>query len=98
MISDKTLRAVTLCSMPARRRVHRAGRAAFGVLVAVVLLTRAAFAAGVSDPLKTIDNPGGGQVVYGPLEGEKSMRDAMATMLRNVHGHFGEKPQIGKFF
>jgi len=55
-------------------------------------------AAEVSDGLKTINNPGGGQVVYGPLDDVKSMRDAMATMLKNVHGHFGEKPQIGKFF
>jgi hypothetical protein len=22
----------------------------------------------------------------------------MGTMLRNIHGHFGDRPQIGKFF
>jgi hypothetical protein len=48
--------------------------------------------------LKTINNPGGGQVVYGPLTNVTSMGDAMGAMLRNVHGHFGDKPQIDKFF
>ena len=50
------------------------------------------------DALKIIDNPGGGQVVYGTLPGEASFGGGMATMLRNVHGHFGERPQVGKFF
>jgi hypothetical protein len=50
------------------------------------------------DEFKTIDNPGGGQAIYGPVTGVSTMRDAMATMLRQVHGHFGDKPQIGRFF
>ncbi len=48
--------------------------------------------------LKTIDNPGGGQIVYGPVTGQTSLQGAMGTMLRNVHSHFGERPQIGRFF
>jgi hypothetical protein len=51
------------------------------------------------DSLKTINNPGGGQIIYGPLlGGESSLPDAMVSMLRNVHARFGERPQIGKFF
>jgi len=65
----------------------------------VLALGCAASAAGYqSNALKTIDNPGGGQAVYGPLTGVSTLRDAMATMLRQVHGHFGDRPQIGKFF
>ncbi len=50
------------------------------------------------DGLHTIDNPGGGQVVYGTLTGQSSLSNAMVFMLRQVHGHFGDRPQIGKFF
>jgi hypothetical protein len=50
------------------------------------------------DGLKTIDNPGGGQIVYGPVAGQTSMQGAMGAMLRNVHSLFGERPQIGRFF
>jgi hypothetical protein len=50
------------------------------------------------DGLKTIDNPGGGQVLYGALPGESSLQGAMGTMLRNIHGHFGARPQTAKYF
>jgi hypothetical protein len=50
------------------------------------------------DGLHTIDNPGGGEVVYGTLTGQSSLSNAMVYMLRQVHGHFGDQPQIGKFF
>ncbi len=45
-----------------------------------------------------IDNPGGGQIAFGPVEGSPSVPQAMGMMLKNIHGHFGAKPQIGKFF
>jgi hypothetical protein len=51
-----------------------------------------------SNGLTTVTNPGGGQVVYGPLTNVTSLRDVMAAMLKNVHSRFGDKPQIGKFF
>src|ERR1035437_248538 len=54
--------------------------------------------ADADDSLKTINNPGGGQVIYGPVTGQSTLQGAMATMLREVHGHFGDRPQIGKFF
>jgi hypothetical protein len=47
--------------------------------------------------LKTVDNPGGGQFVYGSLTGQASKVDAMVYMLHLVHNHFGDKPQLGKF-
>ncbi len=48
--------------------------------------------------LKTIDNPGGGQVVYGPVLSQSTFQGAMGVMLREVHTHFGDRPQIGKVF
>lgn len=68
----------------------------------IALLCTAAFLlparAADSNALKTIDNPGGGQIIYGPLDDQSSMKDAMVVMLRNIHGHFGDRPEIGKLF
>lgn len=51
-----------------------------------------------NESLKFINNPGGGQIVYGPLADQSTMEGAMGAMLRSVHGHFGARPQIGNFF
>jgi hypothetical protein len=48
--------------------------------------------------LKTIDNPGGGQIVYGPLTGVSSLQNGMVFVLRTIHGHFDDRPRVGKFF
>ena len=56
-------------------------------------------AQGDSGPaLKSIDNPGGGHVLYGIFNQESTMQGAMAGMLRKVHTSFGERPEIGQFF
>jgi hypothetical protein len=49
------------------------------------------------DALKVIDNPGGGQVVYGPVDAS-TPQSAMAAALHYVHLHFGDSPVIGKVF
>ncbi len=51
-----------------------------------------------SEGLKMIANPGGGEIVYGPLTDLRATSSAMVFMLKQVHGHFGERPEIGKFF
>jgi len=50
--------------------------------------------------LKTIQNPGGGEFVFGTLESDaaKTRQDAMRYMLRQIHGHFGDAPKLSKFF
>jgi hypothetical protein len=48
--------------------------------------------------LKSIDNPGGGHVLYGIFNQESTMQGAMVGMLRKVHTNFGERPEIGQFF
>ena len=70
------------------------------VALPALLLALATTAASTQSPdgLKMIDNPGGGQVVYGPLTELRSTSGAMVFMLRQVHGHFGDRPEIGKFF
>jgi hypothetical protein len=67
----------------------------------IALLCATAFLAPVraaDNSLKTIDYPGGGQIIYGPLPDQSSLKDALVTMLKNIHGHFGERPEIGKLF
>ncbi len=63
---------------------------------ALFLLSSSAWA--VDDSLQTIHNPGGGEIVYGAVSGQSTLQGAMGFMLRQVHGHFGDKPQVGKFF
>jgi hypothetical protein len=47
---------------------------------------------------KVVDNPGGGQYIYGPLPGRGAMPDAIVYMLHQVHTYFGDRPEVGKFF
>ena len=53
--------------------------------------------AGAQASLKVIDNPGGGQVVYGPVD-ESTPQMAMAAVLRYVHTRFGDSPVVSKVF
>jgi hypothetical protein len=52
------------------------------------------------DDLKSIDNPGGGNIIYGsvPLvdHGQPSPQAALGQMLHNVSLHYGDRPQLGK--
>ncbi|MGD0514572.1 MAG: hypothetical protein ABSA29_14840 [Terriglobales bacterium] len=67
-------------------------------LFAQLVLLSLCASAHAQDSLKTIDNPGGGEIVYGPVTGQTSMQGAMGAVLRDIHSRFGERPQIGRFF
>jgi hypothetical protein len=81
--------------------VHRIQASFTGKLI-IALLCAATFLASAraadNNALKTIDYPGGGQILYGPLPDQSSLKDAMVAMLRNIHQHFGDRPQIGSLF
>ena len=49
-------------------------------------------------PLKSIDAPQGGKIVFGVLEGANSQAVAMARVLRSVQNNCGDRPQIGQVF
>jgi len=49
-------------------------------------------------PLKTINNPQGGKIVYGLMDGATTQAAAMSQVLRIVHNNCGEKPQVGRVF
>jgi hypothetical protein len=81
--------------------VHRIQASFTGKLI-IALLCAATFLAPTraadNNALKTIDYPGGGQILYGPLPDQSTLKDAMVSMLRNIHGHFGDRPVIGSLF
>lgn len=60
----------------------------------------AAFAAPVysQTALKTIDNPSGGKIVYGLVDGASSEAGAMGMILSSLHRQYGDRPQVGKVF
>jgi hypothetical protein len=47
-------------------------------------------------PLKTINTPQGGNIVFGVVGGATTTAEAMSKMLHVVHNNCGEKPQVGK--
>ena len=65
--------------------------------VAVLCLVTSLQLVGAQNALRVIDNPGGGQVVYGPVD-QDTPPAAMAAVLRYVHTRFGEAPVVGKVF
>jgi hypothetical protein len=74
-------------------RVIRAGHLALSI-VGLIACARAA-----DEPagLQTIDDPGGGHVVYGPVD-QPSPAAAMALVLHLVHTRYGVAPVVGKAF
>jgi hypothetical protein len=48
--------------------------------------------------IKILDNPSGGQYAFGALTSQSNKADALIYMLHQVHGKFGDKPQVGKLF
>jgi hypothetical protein len=45
--------------------------------------------------MKAIDNPGGGKIVYGQVQGQTSEAGAMAAVLRAVHQRYGDRHLTG---
>src|SRR5579872_4181038 len=72
-------------------------RRILGAIAAAGCLTASAGAVG-AEGLRTIDTPGVGHIVFGPIDGEKSISNGLGTILRTVHSRFGDRPQIGRLF
>jgi hypothetical protein len=70
----------------------------FGLLSAAIFLLTACSRSSSPAPLKTIDTPQGGKIVYGVVDGADSQAAAMASILRSVSNSCGERPRVGKVF
>src|ERR1700729_3701302 len=68
------------------------------LLLSISLLAACAKPAGSQDALKAIDNPAGGKIVYGVVDGASSEAGAMGMILSSLHRQYGDKPQVGKVF
>jgi hypothetical protein len=69
---------------------------AFSSLMAVAGSALDVRAQGQGGGLHTVNPPSGGAIVYGTLENQKDQSSGMVYMLRQVHGHYGDKPVLGK--
>lgn len=68
------------------------------IRTALFLLLASLSTARAQDSLKTIDNPQGGQLVYGAVPNQSTPQGAMAAVLRYTHTRLGSRPQIGTIF
>ena len=59
-------------------------------------LTVNAWWAAAQAPLKSVNSPEGGRIMYGVVDGAASQAGGMASVLRAVHASCGERPQIGR--
>jgi hypothetical protein len=68
-------------------------------LAIFLLLTAAGVKlANAQGALTTIENPKGGRIVYGQVDGQSTEAGAMGAVLRSLHNQYGDKPQVGKLF
>jgi len=67
------------------------------VIAAGVLALGAATAA-FGQGLTTIHPQGGGQIMYGQVQGQSTEAGAMGYILKNLHQSIGDKPQVGMLF
>lgn len=49
-------------------------------------------------PLTTINNPTGGSIVYGKVDGASNEAGAMGIILHSLHSRYGDRPQVGNVF
>ncbi len=61
---------------------------------AILLACAAVMASPAGDGIKTVDVPGGGHIMYGPLPGQLTPQAAIGKVLHVVSQHCGDRPQI----
>jgi hypothetical protein len=66
------------------------------VCSAILCAGAATLAASAGDGLKTVQNPGGGRIVFGSLEGQLAPQTAMGQVLHQVSLYCGDRPQLGR--
>jgi hypothetical protein len=62
------------------------------------LLTVSAYSASAQNPMKSVNSPEGGRIMYGVVDGATSQASGLASVLRAVHTNCGERPRIGRVF
>jgi hypothetical protein len=65
------------------------------LFIAILVTALQVITACASDSFKTIQNTGGGTIVYGPLSGQLGYQAALGETLKEVEASYGDKPQMG---
>ena len=78
--------------------MHACNRCSSYLAIFLLLVVACATLVCAQSALKTIDNPKGGRIVYGPVDGQTTEAGAMGAVLRSLHNQYGDKPQVGKVF
>ncbi len=73
----------------------------FQMSLAASLLSLVAIGAMAQQPppkssFKVVETSGGGQYIYGPIDGRGTMSEALVYMLRHIHSYLGDRPEVGK--
>lgn len=67
--------------------------------LAVVAVVFFLFMKGMAFAQQTIiNNPGGGKIAFGRVDGQTTEAGAMAAVLHSIHAQFNDRPQVGKLF
>jgi hypothetical protein len=77
-------------------RTQKYFRGLAGWLLAFLILY--AYSSAAQTPLKTVNSPEGGKIMYGLVDGVTTQAAGMASVLRAVHDSCKERPQIGRVF
>jgi len=64
----------------------------------ILVLLFCAGAAWGQGAFKTVHNPAGGKLVYGPIDGQTTEEAAMGWVLRQIRDSSGDEPQVSRFF
>jgi hypothetical protein len=68
------------------------------MLLSITLAAACTEPASSQTALKTVENPSGGKIVYGVVDGARSEAGAMGMILSSLHRQYGDRPQVGKVF
>jgi hypothetical protein len=49
-------------------------------------------------PLRSLDGPQGGSIIYGTVDGADTPPAAMGSVLKRLHDKYGDRPQVGRVF
>jgi len=68
------------------------------LILGIILCLFCTLAGRGEEPLKSINEPGGGRIVYGQVTGQTTVAGAMSAVLGSIQNNWGEEPQVGRYF
>ena len=66
--------------------------------LACILLPSLAVNAHAQTPLRSLNGPQGGSIIYGTVDGADTPPAAMGSVLKRLHDKYGDRPKVGRVF